>query len=174
MVRDSVTSPWRMEARTEVTDELPRPGRPTTLPGDGVREAATGARAAWAAFLERGTEDGLRVDEASRAWRRAMADLGSRAIFRGWEVGARAEDARRCGRGRRGRPPRPGGAAGRHAAAGSSGPGGAVEPAVRPAPRRGGGVLVVDELAVGLVHLPDEGPPTLLGTTFSEIPAGAP
>ena len=37
-----------------------------------------------------------------------------------------------------------------------------------------GGVLVVDELAVGLVHLPDDGPPALLGTTFSEIPAGAP
>ncbi len=174
MVRDSVTSPWLMEARTEVTGDLPRSGRPTTLPGRGVREAATGARGAWAAFLEGGTEDGLRVDEASRAWRRAMADLGSRAIFRGWEVGTRAEGA----------PVRVVAVADGHLAVVAlrvtTRLRGRPDLAVRWNPpytrlRAGeGGVLVVDELAVGLVHLPDDGPPTLLGTTFSEIPAGAP
>ncbi|KRF01348.1 hypothetical protein ASG88_07620 [Nocardioides sp. Soil777] len=173
MVRDSVTSPWLMEARTEVAGDLPRSGRPTTLPGSGVREAATAARSAWAAFLESGTEEGLRVDEASRAWRRAMADLGSRAIFRGWEVGTRAEDA----------PVRVVAVADGHLAVVAlrvaTRLNGRPDLAVRWNPpyarlRAGeGGVLAVDELAVGLVHLPDDGPPTLLGTTFSEIPAGA-
>lgn len=174
LVRDSVTSPWLMEARTAVTGDLPQPGRPTTLPGGGVREAATGARDAWGAFLERGTEDGLRVDEASRAWRRAMADLGSRAIFRGWEARATAEDA----------PVRVVAVADGHLAVVAlrvvTRLRGRPDLAVRWNPPyarlRGGegGVLVVDELAVGLVHLPDDGRPTLLGTTFSEIPAGAP
>ena len=103
-----------------------------------------------------------------------MADLGSRAIFRDWEVRARAVDgpvrvvsvadgrlavvALRVATRLRGRP----------------------DLAVRWNPPYGrlragqGGVLVVDELAVGLVHLPDRGRPTLVGTTFSEVPAGAP
>lgn len=173
LVRDAVTSPWLMEARTAVTGDLPGPGRPTTLPGGGVRGAATGARDAWGTFLERGAEDGLQVDEASRAWRRAMADLGSRAIFRDWGVAATAEEA----------PVRVVAVADGHLAVVAlrvvTQLRGRPDLAVRWNPPYGrlrageGGVLVVDELAVGLVHLPDEGRPTLLGTTFSEIPAGA-
>lgn len=172
LVRDSVTAPWLLEARTDVTGDLPEPGRPTTLPTGAAREAARGARDAWAAFLTRGDEQGLQVDAASRAWRTAMSDLGSRTIFRDWEVDATAVDAPvrvvEVADGRlavvalrvvtrlRGRP----------------------DLAVRWNPPytrlRAGrdGVLVVDELAVGLVHLPDRGRPALLGTTFSEVPAG--
>lgn len=174
LVRDSVTSPWLMEARTDVTGALPDPGRPTTLPADRVRDAATDARDAWRTFLSSGAEDGLRVDEPSRAWRRTMADLGSRAIFRGWEVAASAEDA----------PVRVVAVADGHLAVVAlrvtTRLRGRPDLAVRWNPpytrlRAGeGGVLVVEELAVGLVHLPDEGRPALVGTSFSEVPAGAP
>lgn len=102
-----------------------------------------------------------------------MDGPGSRAIFRGWEVGTRAEDA----------PVRVVAVADGHLAVVAlrvvTRLRGRPDLAVRWNPpyarlRAGeGGVLVVDELAVGLVHLPDDGPPTLLGTTFSEIPVGA-
>lgn len=173
VVRESVTSPWVVEARTDVGGELPGAGRPAPLPPARVRDAVAGARDAWRAFLSSGTEDGLRVDERSRAWRRTMSDLGSRAIFRGWEVEATAPDA----------PVRVVEVADGHLAVVAlrvlTRLRGRPDLAVRWNPpyarlRAGdGGVLVVDELAVGLVHVPDEGGPALLGTTFSEVPAGA-
>lgn len=173
LVRDSVTSPWLLEARTDVTGDLPDPGRPTVLPTGAARGAAIAARDAWAAYLTGGGDaDGLDVDDASRAWRRAMSDLGSRTIFRDWGVAATPVDAPvrvvdvadgrlavvalRVVTRLRGRP----------------------DLAVRWNPPytrlRAGrdGVLVVDELAVGLVHLPDRGRPALVGSTFSEVPAG--
>jgi hypothetical protein len=183
LVRDSVTSPWVLEARTDVDGELPSPGRPTTVPGARVRAAAVAARDAWRAFLVDGTGGtggaggtgaGLRVDDASRGWRGAMADLGARAIFHGWEVAATAERA----------PVRVVAVADGHLAVVAlrvvTRLRGRPDLAVRWNPpytrlRAGaGGVLVVEELAVGLVHLPADGPPVLLGTTFSEVPAGAP
>jgi hypothetical protein len=154
-----------------------------------VLDAAAAARDAWGGFLVDGTvtgtaagtatgpvddgQRGLRVDAASREWRRAMADLGSRAIFRGWEVEARAEDA----------PVRVVAAADGHLAVVAlrvvTRFRGRPDLAVRWNPPYAalrtaeGGELAVEELAVGLVHLPGEGPPELLGTTFSEVPAGA-
>lgn len=177
VVRDSVTAPWLVEARTDLTGDLPEAARPGPLPGGRVLDAAVAAREAWGGFLTSGTvadtQDGVRVDEATREWRRAMADLGARAIFRGWEVEARAEDA----------PVRVVAVAGGHLAVVAlrvvTRLRGRPDLAVRWNPpyaalrAADGGVLVVEELAVGLVHLPDEGPPELLGTTFSEEPVGA-
>ncbi len=172
LVRDAVTSPWLLEARADVTGQLPAAGRPTTLPPGRVRAAATRARDAWRGYLTDGSEDGLEVDAASRAWRSAMSDLGSRAIFGGWEVRASAADA----------PVRVVAVGDGHLAVVAlrvttrlqGRPGLAVRwnpPYTRLRAGRDG-VLVVDELAVGLVHLPDRGRPALLGTTFSEVPAG--
>lgn len=174
VVRDSVTSPWVVEARTDVSGELPEAGRPAPLPPARVRGAVAGARDAWRAFLTGGAAAGVRVDERSRAWRRAMSDLGSRAIFRSWDVEAGVPDA----------PVRVVEVADGHLAVVAlrvvTRLRGRPDLAVRWNPpyarlRSGdGGVLVVDELAVGLVHLPEEGGPALLGATFSEVPAGAP
>ena len=174
LVRDSVTSPWLMEARTEVTGDLPRSGRPTTLPDGGVREAATGARGAWAAFLERGTEDGL------RSTRRRGRGAGR------WPTWARGRSSAAGRSGRGPRTPRSGRGPSRTATSpwwrcgsppgcAAARPGGAVEPAVRPAPRRGGAACWSSTSSRSAwCTCPTTGPPTLLGTTFSEIPAGAP
>ena len=35
--------------------------------------------------------------------------------------------------------------------------------------RRGSGVLSFADIAVGVIHLPSQGTPTLLGSTFSEV-----
>ena len=139
----------------------PAGGRPSHHAADRARPRRRDRRAGRLARLphRRATRTGCVVDDASRAWRRAMADLGSRAIFRDWEVRARAvggpvrvvsvADGRlavvalRVATRLRGRP----------------------DLAVRWNPPYGrlragrGGVLVVDELAVGLVHLPDRGRP---------------
>ena len=165
----SVQAPWLRQAGTTLSRNLPEPGRPA-LPPKGDEAAA--ATAAWRDYLRTGARDeGLTLDRDSRAWRDNIADLGSRAMFRGFKVSVEA--------------------------VGTSGPSRVVEVddgalamvvlrvttrlhgrpdlRVRWAPPYGkyrpsaGGVLSFADIAVGVVHLPSQGPPTLLGSTFSEV-----
>ena len=175
MVRDSVTSPWLMEARTEVTGDLPAVGASHHAPRRrGPRGGDRGPR---------------RLGRLPRAAAPRTGCGSTRRRGRGagrWPTWARGRSSAAGRSGRGPRTPRCGSWPSRTATSPSwrcgSSPGcgaartsrcGGTRPTPGSVPGRAG-VLVVDELAVGLVHLPDDGPPALLGTTFSEIPAGAP
>jgi len=165
----SVQAPWLRQAGATVSRDLPDPGRPARLPSGDEAAAAT---AAWRDYLRSGArDDRLTLDQDSRAWRDNIADLGSRAMFRGYTVSV--EPAGRSGLSRvvevddgtlaivalrvttrlDGRP----------------------DLKVRWAPPYGkyrpsvDGVLSFADIAVGVIHLPSQGSPTLLGSTFSEV-----
>ena len=162
----SVLAPWLRQAGTALSRDLPDPGRPRLLPSGDEAAAAT---AAWRDYLESGTrDDRLALDPESRTWRDNVADLGSRAMFRGYRVsvepaglsrvvevedGALAIVALRVTTRLDGRP----------------------DLRVRWAPPYGryrpgaDGLLSFADVAVGLIHLPPKGAPTLLGSTFSEV-----
>lgn len=167
--RSSVQAPWLRQAGATLSRDLPDPGRPARLPSGDEAAAAT---AAWRDYLQSGARDErLQLDPDSKAWRDNVADLGSRAMFRGYTVsveaagrsglsrvvevddGALAIVALRVTTRLEGRP----------------------DLRVRWAPPYGkyrhsaGGVLSFADIAVGVIHLPSQGSPTLLGSTFSEV-----
>lgn len=162
----AVEAPWLRQGGSVVSRDLPRPGTPRSLPDD---EDAAAATAAWRDFLRTGEEDDrLEVDRDSRAWRDNVADLGSRAMFRGYDVTVRPDGLSRVVR----------------VADGSL-----AIVALRVTTRLDGrpdlrvvwappygkyrpgrdGVLSFADVAVGIIHLPSKGTPTLLGSTFSEV-----
>jgi len=165
----SVQAPWLRQAGATLSRNLPDPGRPARLPSSDETAAAT---AAWRDYLRSGArDDRLTLDQDSKAWRDNIADLGSRAMFRGYTVsveaagqsglsrvvevddGALAIVALRVTTRLNGRP----------------------DLRVRWAPPYGkyrhsaGGVLSFADIAVGVIHLPSQGSPALLGSTFSEV-----
>jgi len=167
--KESVEAPWLRQAGTSLSRNLPDPGHPARLPSADEAAAST---AAWRDYLQSGARDErLTLDQDSKAWRDNIADLGSRAMFRGYTVsveaagrsglsrvvevddGALALVALRVTTGLKGRP----------------------DLRVRWAPPYGkyrhsaGGVLSFADIAVGVIHLPSQGAPTLLGSTFSEV-----
>jgi hypothetical protein len=165
----SVRAPWLRQAGTELSGHLPAPGRPGRAPSS--REAAD-ATAVWREYLRSGTTDPrLTLDPGSRAWRVNVADLGSRAMFRGYTISV--EPAGKGGLSRVvevddgklaivalrtttrlvGRP---------GLRVGWAPPYGEYRPSNH-------GVLGFSHLAVGVIHLPSEGSATLLGSTFSEV-----
>lgn len=167
--KSSVQAPWLRQAGTTLTGDLPAPGRPVRLPGGGDAAAAT---AAWRDYLQSGArDDRLMLDRASTAWRANIADLGGRAMFRGYTVsvepagksglsrvvevddGALAIVALRLTTRLEGRP---------DLRVGWAPPYGKYRSSAR-------GVLSFADVAVGVIHLPATGAPTLLGSTFSEV-----
>lgn len=165
--KDSVSAPWLREAGSTVSRDLPDPGRPGRLP-DADRAAA--ATAAWRDYLRTGDRDHrLNIDEPSKAWRENIADLGDRAMFSGYTVevtptgvsrvvsvadGALALVALRVTTrldGRRDLMVRWAAPYGKYRSSRS-------------------GVLSFADIAVGVIHLPEQGAPRLLGATFSEVP----
>jgi hypothetical protein len=165
----SVQAPWLRQAGATLSRNLPDPGRPARLPSG---DAAAAATAAWRDYLQSGArDDRLTLDQDSKAWRANIADLGSRAMFRGYTVSVEAAGkngvsrvvevddgelaivALRVTTRLEGRP----------------------DLRVRWAPPYGkyrhsaGGVLSFADIAVGVIHLPSQGSPTLLGSTFSEV-----
>lgn len=176
LTRASVLAPWRLEARTTApAADLPAPVAPGVLTSGGLVAEAESARQAWTDHLVSGDE-GLAVDDATRAWRRDVARLAGQPIFSGFEVEATppadADEVRVV--------PVEGG----HLAVVE------VRLTTRLTGRRGlnarwespydayrgnhRGVLTFAHVAVGLVLLPDDGPARLLGSTFSEVPAPGP
>jgi hypothetical protein len=165
----SVQAPWLRQAGTTLSRGLPEAGRAARPASSGQAGAAT---AIWRTYLRSGTtDDALVLDPDSQEWRDTVADLGSRAMFRGYTVSA--EPAGKSGLSRvvqvddgalaivalrvttrlKGRP----------------------DLQVRWAPPygkyrpSGDGVLSFAHLAVGVIHLPSKGPARLLGATFSEV-----
>jgi hypothetical protein len=167
--RASVQAPWLRQAGTTLSGDLPEPGRPARLPS--VDEAAA-ATAAWRDYLQSGArDDRLTLDRDSRAWRDNIADLGSRAMFRGYTVSV--EPAGRSGLSRVVEVDD--GALAIVALRVTTRLDGRPDLRVRWEPPYGkyrhsaGGVLSFADLAVGVIHLPSQGSPTLLGSTFSEV-----
>lgn len=174
--RESVMSPWLRaggSALTELPDGvLPDAGRPRQAADS---DAAAAATVAWRDYLTSGErDDRLGLDSGSRTWRENIADLGARAMFRSASV--TVEPAGRTNVSRV-----------------VSIADGALALVVldvttrlvgRPDLRVGwappyakyrasrGGVLALRNLAVGVVHLPEQGAPQLLGSSFSEVPVG--
>ncbi len=175
--KSSVLSPWLRQAGAEsavAAKGLPDPGRATELPGAGASEQSAAARAAWADYLRSGRPgSGLELDQRSREWRENIGDLGSRAMFRGMAL--EVENAAPAGGPHvvqvadghlalvvlrvttrlSGRP---------HLRVRWNRPYGKYRPSK-------GGVLSFSHLATGLIHLPEKGPPVLVGSTFSEVAA---
>jgi hypothetical protein len=166
----SVQAPWFRQAGTPISRRLPEPGRPGRPPAS---EDAAAATAAWRAYLRTGKrDDRLRVDEGSKAWRENIADLGSRAMFSGYDV-----EVEPFGKGGRSRVVKvDDGALAIVALRVTTRLDGRPDLMVRWAPPYGkyrpgrGGVLSFADVAVGLIHLPSHGEPTLLGSSFSEVP----
>lgn len=162
----SVQAPWLRQAGSTVARDLPSPGRPAGLPGSDRADVAT---AAWRDYLRSGTaDDRLTLDAGSKAWRDNIADLGSRAMFRGYRVSVEPAGLSRVVRV----------ADGELAIVAlrvTTRLDGRPDLMVRWAPPYGryrparDGVLSFAELAVGIVQLPSKGSPTLLGSTFSEV-----
>ena len=165
----SVQALWLRQAGTELSGDLPAPGRPGRVPSSGKVAAATRV---WRDYLRSGsTDDRLTLDPGSRTWRANVADLGSRAMFRSYAVSV--EPAGKGGLSRvvevddgtlaivglrmttrlAGRP---------GLRVGWAPPYGKYRPSRR-------GVLAFSHLAVGVIHLPSKGPATLLGSTFDEV-----
>lgn len=173
--RASVQAPWLRQGGTTLTGDLPAPGRPSRVPdgsdGDGDRlEAAT---AAWRDFLRTGDrDDRLTLDPASQRWRDDIADLGDRAMFTGYTV--TVEPVRRNG-GLSQTVEVDDGMLALVALRVTTRLEGRPDLRVRWAPPYGRyrpgdrGVLSSADLAVGVIHLPERGVPTLLGSTFSEV-----
>lgn len=164
----SVEAPWFRQAGSTITGDLPEAGRPARLPGGKDAAAAT---AAWRDYVRSGTEDDrLEVDRASRKWRDNVADLGSRAMFTGYTVTARPEGLSRVVE-------VADGALAIVALRVTTRLDGRSDLMVRWAPPYGryrqskDGVLSFADLAVGVIHLPSKGKPTVLGATFSEVAA---
>lgn len=167
--RASVQAPWLRQAGSTLSRDLPDPGRPARLPGSDEAAAAT---AAWRDYLQSGAPDErLTVDQDSRAWRDNIADLGSRAMFRGYTVSV--EPAGRSGLSRVVEVDD--GALAIVALRVTTRLEGRPDLRVRWEPPYGkyrhsaGGVLSFADIAVGVIHLPSQGSPTLLGSTFSEV-----
>jgi hypothetical protein len=167
--RASVRAPWLRQAGTTLSRDLPDPGRPARLPSGDEAAAAT---AAWRDYLQSGAgDDRLTLDQDSRAWRDNIADLGSRAMFRGYTVSV--EPAGRSGLSRVVEVDD--GALAIVALRLTTRLDGRPDLKVRWAPPYGkyrhsaGGVLSFADIAVGVIHLPSQGSPTLLGSTFSEV-----
>jgi len=167
--RASVQAPWLRQAGTTLSRNLPDPGRPARLPSGDEAAAAT---AAWRDYLQSGARDErLTLDQDSKAWRDDIADLGSRAMFRGYTVSVEA--AGRSGLSRVVEVDD--GALALVALRVTTRLDGRPDLRVRWAPPYGkyrhsaGGVLSFADIAVGVIHLPSQGSPTLLGSTFSEV-----
>lgn len=165
----SVQAPWLREAGSTVAGDLPSPGRPTRLPSGKEAAAAT---AAWRDYLRSGQrDDRLGLDAGSRAWRDNIADLGDRAMFRGYTVSVESADLSRVV---------------------EVDDGQLAIVALRVTTHLDGrpdlrvrwsapydryrvakdGLLSFADVAVGVIHLPSKGSPTLLGSTFSEVQVG--
>jgi hypothetical protein len=173
--RASVTSPWLMQASTLVdTDALPRPAEPSPEPGPRVERAATAATAAWSAYLEGGSPDGIEVDDDSLAWRRMVEGLAGRRIFTQARTEARPYEPDA--------PVRVVRVADGHLAlvtvrvttalVGRRGLRVHWRPPLDRVRRSRDGVLTFGHLATGLVLLPAQGRPRLLGATFREVSPG--
>lgn len=166
--KDSVSAPWLREAGSTLSRDLPSPGRPSRLPDTDEAAAAT---AAWRDYLRTGEgDDRLTIDQDSKAWRENIADLGGRAMFSGYTVtvapagvsrvvsvadGELAVVALRVTTRLDGR---------RDLMVRWAPPYGKYRPEKK-------GVLSFADIAVGVIHLPSKGSPTLLGATFSEVAA---
>ncbi len=162
----SVMAPWLRQAGTTLSRSLPTPGRPALPPQ--ADEAAT-ATAAWRDYLQSGSKDDrLTLDPTSKDWRDNIADLGSRAMFRGYTVKVEAGGLSRVVE-------VDDGALAIVALQVTTRLDGRPDLMVRWAPPYGkyrpskGGVLSFADIAVGVIHLPSRGEPTLLGSTFSEV-----
>lgn len=165
----SVQSVWLRQAGTALSSSLPEPGRPAAAASGDAVAAAT---AAWRDYLRTGVlDDRLGLDPDSRSWRANVADLGSRAMFDGYDISVDAA----VGQGL----PRvvavEDGALAIVALRVTTRLQGRADLRVRWNPPYGryrpsaGGVLSFADIAVGVIHLPDKGPATLLGSTFSEV-----
>lgn len=162
----SVRAPWLRRSGSTVTRDLPASGRPTGLPS---RAKAGAVVDAWRDYLRSGTQDDrLVLDASSKAWRDNIADLGSRAVFRGYTVTVGSADRSRVVEV----------ADGQLAIVAlriTTRLDGRPDLLVRWAPPYGryrpekDGLLSFADVAVGIVHLPSKGAPTLLGSTFSEV-----
>lgn len=165
----SVQAPWLRQGGTTTSRPLPEPGRPGRPPASDDAAAAT---AAWRDYLRTGNrDDRLTLDQGSTAWRDNIADLGSRAMFRDYDV--RVEPGGKSGLSRVVKVDD--GALALVALRVTTRLEGRPDLMVRWAPPYGkyrasaGGVLSFADVAVGLIHLPARGEPTLLGSTFSEV-----
>ncbi|MEO5665899.1 MAG: hypothetical protein ABIR39_21730 [Nocardioides sp.] len=166
--KDSVSAPWLREAGSTLSRDLPSPGRPSRLPDADEAAAAT---AAWRDYLRTGDrDDRLTIDQDSKAWRENIADLGGRAMFSGYTVTVAPAGVSRV----------VGVADGELAVVAlrvTTRLDGRRDLMVRWAPPYGKyraekrGVLSFADIAVGVIHLPSKGSPTLLGATFSEVAA---
>lgn len=162
----SVQAPWLRQAGSTLARDLPEPGRPSRLP---AADEAAPATAAWGDYLRSGTEDGrVRLDPDSQAWRARIADLGGRAMFRGYTVAAQSAGLSRV-------VSIEDGALAIVALRVTTRLDGRPDLMVRWAPPYGRyrpsdrGVLSFADLAVAVIHLPAKGSPTILGSTFSEV-----
>lgn len=166
--RDGVSAPWLREAGSILSRDLPDPGRPGRLPDADEAAAAT---AAWRDYLRSGDrDDRLTIDQDSKAWRENIADLGGRAMFSGYTVSVAPTGVSRV-------VSVADGALALVALRVTTRLDGRRDLMVRWAPPYGKyrpqrkGVLSFADIAVGVIHLPAKGTPTLLGATFSEVAA---
>lgn len=173
--RASVTSPWLLQASTLVdAAALPKPAEPSGEPGDRVARAALAAADAWSAYLEGGDTDGVEVDGDTRDWRRMVDGLAGRRIFTQARTEAEAYEPRA--------PVRVVRVTGGHLAlvtvrvttalVGRRGLRVHWEPPLDTVRGSRDGVLTFAHLATGLVLLPEQGRPRVLGSTFREVSPG--
>lgn len=161
----SVEAVWLRHAGSAVAGDLPAPGQPGPLPGG---DAAATATSAWRDYLRTGErDDRLELDATSKEWRDNIADLGGRAMFRGFTVEAEPELTRVVSVAD--------GALALVAVRVTTRLDGRPDLAVRWAAPYGkyrpvkGSRLSFADIAVGVIHLPEKGTPTMLGSTFSEV-----
>ncbi|PVG82516.1 hypothetical protein DDE18_13800 [Nocardioides gansuensis] len=173
--RYSVTAPWLLEASTLVpARSLPDPGKAARPAEREVRAAVLSARETWAAWLADGRGSGLDVDAASTEWRGHLTELSESPVLSSVEAAAEAF----------GPDPEVVATADGHLALVSV----RVETSLhgKKAFRVGwspqwralrvvdGSTLRYAHLATGLLHLPEQGRPRLLGATFREVSAQRP